>query len=173
MSSIENEEDEQRYDESADEEKKVLDSSVLNDPVGVLQPKPAIIVGPSDPVETVVQRMRAERNGCALVVEDGRLVGIFTERDVLMHGTGDTPVLEVMTRDPESIREDDTIATLFHKMVAGQYRHIPIVDAAGAPAGVVSQREAVRYLVGFFPTELINRPPRSVEERPPRNQYGG
>ena len=173
MSLIEEEEDEQRYQEAGVEEKKVLDSSVLNDPIRVLQPKPAIIVGPSEPVDAVVQRMRAERNGCALVVEEGRLVGIFTERDVLMQGSGSAPVREVMTRDPESIRQDDTIATLFHKMVAGQYRHIPIVDGEGAPVGVVSQREAVRYLVGFFPTEVINKPPRSVEERPPRNQYGG
>jgi len=68
---------------------------------------------------------------------------------------------------------EDTLGFALHKMSVGGFRHLPVVDDDGAPAGVISQREGVQYLVGFFPQELVNQPPRSIAQRPPRNQFGG
>ncbi|MGH7162012.1 MAG: CBS domain-containing protein [Planctomycetota bacterium] len=176
---IEREEDEKRYLEPDLKKGKTLDSRVLQDPVRVLNPKPTISVPPDEPVASVIRRMQRERNGCALVVDKGRLVGIFTERDVLLKvalagkPAEEMKVRDAMSPDPESVTLDDTVGHAFHKMSSGAYRHVPLVDADGRPVGVLSQREAVNYLVGFFPAEAINQPPRSVEQRPPKNRYGG
>jgi CBS domain-containing protein len=130
-----------------------------------------ITVGVHEPLKSVVESMR-DRFGAMPVVEGHKLVGIFTERDLLMKDCSRKSVKEVMTPDPECILMDDTIGTALHKMVTGNYRTVPLVDEAGEPAGVVTQAEAVRYLVGFFPSEALNQPPNSVKEQPP-GQYGG
>jgi hypothetical protein len=50
---------------------------------------------------------------------------------------------------------------------------LPVVDEKGYPVGVLTQLQGVRYLASFFPEAVINQPPRSIEQRPPRNRYGG
>ena len=176
---IERNEEERRYDESATESAKTLDSSVLEQPVRLLRRKEAVRVAPDDDLLGAVQRMVEKHQGCAVVVEAGRVVGIFTERDALTRvlakgiAASQARVGDVMTPDPERLSLDDTLGYALHKMSVGGFRHIPVVDRAGEPAGVLSQREAVQYLVGFFPEEVINQPPRSVAQAPPRSQHGG
>ena len=179
MTDVEREEEERRYDESASDKTRVFDSKVLEHSLRVLESKPAVHVSSGDSVADVIQRMRQDRNGCALVVDGGRLVGIFTERDILLQvvcGGVDpdgTPVSEVMTSDPESLTAEDNVGALLNKMAVSGFRHVPIVDAAGLPQAVISMREAMEYLADFFPEGALNLPPRSFEGRPPRNQYGG
>lgn len=176
---IERKEEERRYAEAATDEGRGLDSRVLHDPVRVLKPRPAVTVAPGDSVADAVGRMAGKRQGCAIVVEGGKVTGIFTERDAFIRVLAEgrdakkTKVADVMTPKPEVLRLDDTIGFALHKMAVGQYRNLPLVDASGKPVGVVTQAEGVRYLAGFFPEELINQPPRSFEERPPRHQHGG
>ena len=78
--------------------------------------------------------MREARFGSVLVVDDeGALVGIFTEHDSLgrvdrdRRSVEEIPLEEVMTRDPDRVREEDTIALALNRMSAGGYRHVPIV----------------------------------------------
>ena len=71
-------EEERRYEESADDSGRTLDSRVLNDPVPVLKPKAAVIAAPDDTVLDVVGRMTDKGCSCALVVKATELVGIFT-----------------------------------------------------------------------------------------------
>jgi len=176
---IERHEEERRYDESAVEPTKTLDSSVLERPVRSLHRKEAVCVAPDDDLLVTAQRMVERHQGCAVVVEDGRVVGVFTERDALTRvlargmAASETSVRDVMTSDPERLSLDDTLGYALHKMSVGGFRHVPVVDRDGEPAGVLSQREAVRFLVGFFPEEVINQPPRSVAQAPPRSQHGG
>ena len=109
--------------------------------------------------------MNEHRIGCVLVVEAGRLVGIFTERDVLTkvvtagRDIDTTPVGEVMTRDPECLTLDDGIAYALNMMSVGGFRHIPLVDADGYPTGMVAMRDIVDYIVDLFPEEVLNLPP--------------
>jgi CBS domain-containing protein len=176
---IERNEEERRYDESAVEGARTLDSSALEQPVRLLRRKEAVRVAPDDDLLGTVQRMVEKHQGCAVVVEKGRVVGIFTERDALTRvlakgiAASQAKVRDVMTADPERLSLDDTLGYALHKMSVGGFRHIPVVDRAGEPAGVLSQREAVQYLVGFFPEEVINQPPRSIAQVPPRSQHGG
>jgi CBS domain-containing protein len=102
------------------------------------------------PLVAVAQRM-AERNvGAVLVMEDGRLAGIMTERDLMRafaRGVRDDAVVgECMTANPETIAPDDTIEHAAVLMIHGGYRHLPVVDGDD-PVGVLSIRDLVRVFL--------------------------
>ena len=95
--------------------------------------------------------MKKARLGCALVLDDGKVVGIFTERDVLRKLTGKTapaPVVavrELMSPNPEVLRESDSVATALNKMSMGRYRHIPVQKSDGTYC-VTSIKHVLKYL---------------------------
>jgi len=103
------------------------------------------------PVSEVIQQMKQARLGCALVLDDGKLVGIFTERDLLNKLTGKeaspptTAVRHFMSADPEVLRETDSVATALNKMSMGRYRHIPVKKADGTYA-VTSIKHVLKYI---------------------------
>ena len=112
------------------------------DAVGAAAP---IVVSPAE----AIRKMQEARNGCVVVVSDGRLVGVFTERDALMKVAGRSldglTVGEVMTADPVVLRPDDSAAVGIHKMTVGGFRHIPLVDD-GRPLGVATARDLLRHV---------------------------
>ena len=107
------------------------------------------VVDASADVDDAVQVMHANGSDCVLVVNDGKLVGIFTDRDAVLKVAGRPasrrPITDYMTRDPVVLRHDDTIAVAINKMAVGGFRHIPIVEH-GRPTGVVSARDVFRHL---------------------------
>jgi CBS domain-containing protein len=100
-------------------------------------------------IADAIERMRRDSIDCLLVMEQGTLVGIFTDRDAVLKvgsETGDRrPVREVMTGDPVVLRREDPVAVAIHKMAVGGFRHVPIVDD-GTPIGVVSAKDVFRHL---------------------------
>ena len=109
---------------------------------------PDVLAASAD-VDDAVQVMHANGSDCVLVVENGRLVGIFTDRDAVLKVAGRPaavrPIADYMTRDPVVLRHDDTIAVAINKMAVGGFRHIPIVED-GVPTGVVTARDVFRHL---------------------------
>jgi CBS domain-containing protein len=110
-----------------------------------------------------VEAMKAKRLGCALVCEDGKLVGLFTERDLLNKVIGEPinhadSVERVMTADPARLSLDDSVIAAMRLMQEGDYRNIPLVDGAAA-AGVLTVRDLVSYFAEHFPKEALNLPP--------------
>ena len=121
--------------------------------------------------------MKNSNSGCALVVADGKLVGIFTEHDVLKKLTGEAgsadiagspagqpgggamlsaaqrearapakvTVKELMSSNPETLREKDSVAEALNKMSLGRYRHIPFVKPDGSHA-VASIQSVLQYI---------------------------
>jgi CBS domain-containing protein len=102
------------------------------------------------PVVAVAQRMADRNVGAVLVLEDGRLAGIMTERDLLRavaRGLGEDAVVgECMTADPDTIAPDDTIEHAAVLMIHGGYRHLPVVDGDDV-VGVLSIRDLVQVVV--------------------------
>ena len=104
---------------------------------------------------TVLDATRAmsEKNYGSVVIVDGtgRLEGIFTERDVLRRivakgvDPSGTRLADVMTRDVKTARIDDEVLTCMRQMSNGRFRHLPLVDEAGALQGMVSQGDFVAY----------------------------
>ena len=153
-------------DEPADrrEEEQRLAGAILNAPIRALEPRPAAQVGENATIRDTIRLMLEQGIAAVLVVRDGRIVGIFTERDVLRRvAVSDIdparPVKDVMTPDPEALRLDDGIAFALNRMVVGGFRNVPIVDDGGAPLAILSQREVVAYLVSLLPRRILNLPP--------------
>ncbi len=102
------------------------------------------------PVADAIRRMHEDGSDCLLVVEEGHLVGIFTDRDAVVKAADKRLQLyrveDFMTPDPVVLRHDDTLAVAIHKMAVGGFRHIPIVED-GKPIGVVAAADVFRHLV--------------------------
>jgi CBS domain-containing protein len=150
-------------------EEQRLGEAILAAPIQALEPRHAVTVPESASIREAISLMLDRQIGAVLVVKDGRAVGIFTERDVLRRvatsgiDQGHT-VAEVMTRDPESLGLNDGIAFALNRMIVGGYRHVPIVDDAGAPLAVLSLREVVAFIVSLLPSRVLNLPPEPRHE---------
>jgi CBS domain-containing protein len=128
---------------------------------------------PSEPVGDVVRRMADQRTGCVLVLNDGRLEGIFTERDFLSRVVAQgldvsVPVGQVMTREPKTIARHDSVHKVVELMESGGYRHVPVIGEKGQPIGVLSVKDIVHYLVEYFPAKVYNLPPTPDQTQPAR-----
>ena len=124
---------------------------LLTDRVGDLPLAPRVEVRPDERVNRVIERMRDERLGYALVVDGDRLVGIFTERDVIARvvsagiDPAKTEVGQVMTESPSTLSHRDPPAYAVHRMLSQSFRHLPITDGRTL-LGLLSIRGVLRYL---------------------------
>ena len=138
--------------------------------VGDLGARPHATVTADAPMWRVVDAMRQHGRGCALVEEDGALVGIFTERDLLSRIDhtdafwSHVVVKDVMTPLPMVIRRSDSLAEALRLLVQGKRRHLPIVDGRGHVLGLLSIRDILGYVASKFPEDMINLPPNPDHE---------
>lgn len=129
-----------------------VERGLLRDRVSVLRPKTPVTVGPNASVREVLRTLANRGIGCVMIVENERLVGIFSERDALLKLNTeaarlvDRPISEFMTRDPQSLPMDAKVAFAVHRMDQGSFRHVPIVDKEHRPVGVISARDILAYL---------------------------
>lgn len=113
-------------------------------------------------VREAARLMKESRIGAAMVVEDGRLVGVFTERDALFRVIAQgldvqtTLLAEVMTRNPQTITPDKPFVHALHMMYEGSYRHVPVVED-GRPVGMISARDALGPELEDFVYELLRQ----------------
>ena len=138
--------------------------NLKSDPVARLQPTPPRAIDADDPVSAAVDAMRADRVGCLLVTLGGRLVGVFTERDLLTRVLApglplSTPTHQCMTADPVTVEPGDSVRTAVKRMEKGGYRHLPVVDDGNRPVGVLSAKRVMHYLAEHFPGLVYNLPP--------------
>ncbi len=155
---------------------RVLDQQVLREPIRRLDPRPPLTLPPTATVRDAIAVMREHRVGCVLVVENGRLTGIITERDLLLKletAALSAPIHTMMTPDPEVLAIADPIAYALNKMSVGGFRHVPLVDDAGYPVGIVSVKDVVDYLVDFFPNDVLTIAPDPVRGQTWRGRDGG
>jgi CBS domain-containing protein len=121
---------------------------------------------PDTPLSQALDRMRKNGAACALLCGEGhKLVGIFTERDVLHkilgeNVDGSTPLERLMTPTPRSLSPEDTLLKAIQLMTEGGYRHVPLTDDEGRLVGLVSAHDIIKYIAEHFPAEVHNLPPR-------------
>jgi CBS domain-containing protein len=109
-----------------------------------------LTVEPAVDLAEAARAMHGRGVGAALVLEDGRLTGILTERDMLRavatgHDSGE-PVSEWMTHHPETIESSDTTEHAAVLMIHGGFRHLPVVDG-GELVGILSLRDLMRVVL--------------------------
>ena len=102
-------------------------------------------------LDEAARQMNDRQVGAVLVLTNERVSGILTERDVLRAvAIGDVTGTQVgawMTHDPESIGPQDSTSHAASVMIHGGFRHLPVVDEAGRPIGIVSIRDLMRVTV--------------------------
>jgi CBS domain-containing protein len=109
-------------------------------------------VAPQTSISEAISKMNARRIGSILVMDGERLVGIFTERDVLTRVVPQqidprrTPVGEVMSRQPITISPNRTVQEAMMVMTDSHHRHLPVVQG-GKVIGLVSIGDLTRWMV--------------------------
>jgi CBS domain-containing protein len=102
-------------------------------------------VDPSTTVGEAISLMAQNRIGSALIMEGGKLIGIFTERDTVraISQSYDAPTHEIsswMTRDPKTVSPDADAEDALRTMLDSGFRHLPVVER-GEVIGMVSMRD--------------------------------
>ena len=138
-----------------------IEDSLMHEPVRCLDPKTAISVAPDSTVAEVLEILVEKNIGCVLVEEDNRVVGIFSERDVLLRVShlldevADRPVSDFMTRRPERLDEDTPLAFALNMMSVGDFRHLPLTRD-GRLSGIVSLRDFLGFVFRWYPEMSAN-----------------
>jgi CBS domain-containing protein len=156
--------DEQQVGDEQERE-GLLDAAALQVPLNELpELQPVVTLSAQATVRDAVNEMTSKRVGIILVVENDKLAGVFSERDVLLKVAGtdvdldNTPVSELMTRNPECLRPETPLVYALHQMSMGGYRHIPLTDENGAPVAVVSMRDIVGVIAAQHPDQIMKMP---------------
>lgn len=111
-------------------------------------------------VAEAARLMKEKHQGSVMIVEDGKLVGIFTERDALYRVISEgrdaktTRLAEVMTRNPKTIHPDKPFPDALQIMREGGFRHVPVAEG-GRPLGMISARDALGPELEDFIYELL------------------
>ncbi len=109
-------------------------------------------ISPNATVREALQEMADKNIGAVLVMDEGRLAGIFSERDyarkVVLKGrrSDETRVAEVMTSQVVGVRLDDTVEECMALMTDKRIRHLPVVDG-GEVTGIVSIGDVVKSII--------------------------
>jgi len=101
------------------------------------------IARPDDSLQSVSAKMAAGDFGFMPVVDGDQLIGTITDRDMAVRAlatgaSATAPVLQFISRDPQTVREDDDAKSVLEAMGSKQIRRLPVVDRDGRIAGVVS-----------------------------------
>ncbi len=146
--------------------------------IGDLNNREPVRVRAKSSLKEVVLAIKQGNRGAAIVEDDfGKILGIFTERDLILQiakdkqNWQDLTIDKVMIRDPQTIEVSHNIREALACMVEGQFRHLPIVDADKHVRGIVSIRDILVHIVSYYPEEFLNLPPDSEHEV--SKQWGG
>lgn len=131
-------------------------------------------VGPGDMVGAAVEVMKRHDANYVVVLEDDRLVGIFTERDYLnrvmaaRREPDQTEVRDVMTSDPVTLSSEDCVSYAINQMAVGGFRNVPIVDPDGTFLTVITVRDVIGHL-----SDLLAEAAGSEEDMQEWTDIGG
>jgi len=110
--------------------------------------RPPVTVSRDATVVDAARQMKQRNVGSVLVLDAGRLAGIFTERDALFRvlaagrDPATTTIGDVMTPQPQTMHPDEPFVRALRVMHEGKFRHLPVVEF-GRPLGIVSVRDAL------------------------------
>ncbi len=132
-----------------------VQKSLIEDPVSQVEFSEASTIDAGATLDEALRQLADVRKGCLLVMKDSKLVGIFTERDILQKVAGQITDLksrqvgDLMTPDPETLKPTDSVASALKMMYIGGYRHLPVVSD-NQPTGILSIRHLLGYIARTF-----------------------
>lgn len=133
-----------------------MEAALIEQPVAAIQSRPFAAVPPDLPIHKAMAALVGLEIGCLLISANDRLLGVFTERDVLDKLAGryptmrDRPVSEVMTPKPVFVYETDSAAAALSVMAVSGFRHVPVLDTDDKVVGIVSPPRVTAFLKTHF-----------------------
>ncbi len=134
----------------------------INDIPEFRDKKHVLTFAPSTNVLEAVKQMVAQNYGSVVVTEQKKIVGIFTERDLLKKivahelDPAKLTLQDVMTRDVKTASVEDDIANCMRRMTQGRFRHLPVVDDNGNLIGMLSQGDFASLTWGHLYSHFKN-----------------
>lgn len=135
--------------------------------VRVLQTSDYVAVSPFTPLSQAIEAMKSDEGGCVIVSDDGRVAGIFTERDLLTKVIGrqvdlDSPISQWMHPKVVTLSPDATVGEAVKLMNEKGFRNIPLVKK-GELIGLISVFDIITYLAECYPKATMNLPPMPAQ----------
>jgi len=131
----------------------VLREALAEENVSAIRSRPYAEISPDKSVYSALQALAGLKVASLLVVDDGRLVGVFTERDVLERvalrsdETKRMTVRDVMTSNPVVVHETDPAGAALSAIAVAGFRHVPVLDVRNVVVGVISPRRVFEFLL--------------------------
>jgi CBS domain-containing protein len=139
------------------------DAFMLSEPIrNVMERKKVLVAPPDTSVSTAAKLMAKDKVSAVVVVENKRLVGIFTERDAVFRVIAQdrdaqtTRLVDVMTTAPKTVTPDESFGYALLMMHENGFRHVPVIEN-GEPIGIVSARNALDPELEEFESEAQRR----------------
>jgi signal-transduction protein with cAMP-binding, CBS, and nucleotidyltransferase domain len=133
-----------------------LHRALAEETIGTLQSQPCIELEPTATVQAAIDALHQAKTASLLLVSEGKVVGIFTERDVLekvaewYRDLAETPISEVMTAVPTVVYETDPVALAVEAIAIAGHRHLPVLTIHGNPSGILSPRRVFDFIEKHF-----------------------
>ena len=130
-----------------------LERALAEEEIGTIRHEPFATISPETPVQEAINKLAALHIACLLVAEKNRLVGVFSDRDVLMkvafeyEDIKNRPVRDVMTTDPIYVNETDSAVSALSVMAMCGYRHVPVLDLNDNLVGIISPQRITDFLM--------------------------
>jgi len=131
--------------------------------VSVLPTDDYVAVSRFTPLSAAIEAMKEDEGGCVIITDDGRVAGIFTERDLLTKVSGqevdlESPIEKWMATAVETLSPEATIGDAVRLMNEKSFRNIPLV-VEGQLRGSISVFDIITYLAECYPKSTMNLPP--------------
>ena len=143
----------------------MVEDTFQTDPISALGLPPPVCIGRDASVGEALAAVQKHGQGYVLIVDDGKPVGVLSEREVLMKIVArdvkyDAGVGGFCSPDPETLTSRDQIARAIQMMNVSGDRNIPIVDETGRAVAVLRTMDLIHFLAEAFPATVMNLPPR-------------
>ena len=145
---------------------KAFDVLIKQTKIGEIINPRLVQAPPETSIKDGLALMQTNKAGYIVVAKNKKVVGIFTETDVVQKILDcdvhwEEPINKYMTKDPFVLKPTDSVGKAIELMGEHRFYHIPLVDDQGNLVNVLSVRMLIRFLAEFYPQEIYNLPPRS------------
>jgi CBS domain-containing protein len=141
--------------------------SIVDERLVVVSRRDPVTVRPGTSLAECVEAIQRTGTGDSVfvILPDGRLAGVLTERDIFGRIVGghvdlSQPVESMMTTTWRHLHVEETVRDAIDLMQTGRYRNVPLLDDEDHLVGVVRPQDILKFLAEAFPEELLNLPPR-------------
>ena len=158
----------QMYGRESESEDKIVKAIKLTDNIFNIGIKKAILKNEDASIESVIKSMQISHSSCILIVKNNKIIGIFTERDIVTKIVArnidlkNEKIYDYMTNNPEILQWDDSIAFALNKMTEGGFRHVPIVHSESKDIFIISMQDIINSIGNYYFDEILNLPSKPL-----------